>query len=37
MLPDEGAAFAAERAIRPDGTVQILITGAVDTVPSCEL
>ena len=37
MLPDEGAAFAAERTVRPDGTVQILIRGAVDAVASCEL
>lgn len=37
MLPDDAAAFAAERTIRPDGTVQLLIRGTVDAVSSCDL
>jgi anti-anti-sigma regulatory factor len=36
MLPDGGAAFAAERTTLSDGTVHILVSGTVDAAASCD-
>jgi anti-anti-sigma regulatory factor len=36
MLSDGGAAFAADRTTLSDGSVHILVSGAVDAMASCE-